>query len=61
VGAVVLSDAARTILGLLGAVPATTDSLVTAGTLPAHTTMAAVAELVESGHAVATPRGVVRA
>jgi DNA processing protein len=56
-----LSEAARNVLTLLGAVPATTDALVTAGTLPAHTTMAAVAELIESGQAVATPGGVVRA
>jgi DNA processing protein len=56
-----LSDAARTVLRLLGAVPATTDALVTAARLPAHTTMTAVAELIQSGHAVATPRGVVRA
>jgi DNA processing protein len=55
-----LSDGARAILRLLGAVPAATDSLIAASRLPAHTTMAAVAELIESGHAVATPRGVVR-
>jgi DNA processing protein len=56
-----LSDRARAILQLLGAVPATTDALVAASRLPAHATMAAVAELTEAGCAVTTPRGVVRA
>jgi DNA processing protein len=56
-----LSDGARAILQLLGAVPATTDALVTASRLPAPVAMAAVAELTEAGCAVTTPRGVVRA
>jgi DNA processing protein len=55
-----LSHEARTILRLLGAVPATTDALVAAARLPVDTTMAAVAELIQSGFAVATRRGVVR-
>lgn len=58
--AVDLSDGASVILRLLGAVPATTDALVAASRLPAHTTMAAVAELIESGRAAATPQGVIR-
>lgn len=58
--AVDLSDGACVILRLLGAVPATTDALVAASRLPAHTTMAAVAELIELGRAAATPRGVIR-
>jgi DNA processing protein len=58
--AIDLSDGARVILRLLGAVPATTDALVAASRLPAHTTMAAVAELIELGRAAATPLGVIR-
>lgn len=55
-----LSSEAAQILGLLGAVPATTDALMSASTLPAHLVMAAVAELVDCGAGVTTPHGVVR-
>lgn len=56
-----LSAAATTVLGLLGAVPATTDVLVAASSLPAPVVMAAVAELVDRGAGVMTAQGVVRA
>ena len=56
-----LSADARLILGLLGAVPATTDELVAASRLPAHAAMVAIGELVEAGCGVTTPSGVVRA
>jgi DNA processing protein len=55
-----LSPSARTVLGLLGPVPASTDALVAAGTLPAPAVMVAVAELVDLGLGAVTANGVVR-
>ena len=55
-----LSANARRLLDLLSAVPTTTDALVAASRLPAYAVMAAIAELIECGVGVATPRGVVR-
>jgi hypothetical protein len=48
------------VLGLLGTVPASTDALVAAGTLPAPAVMVAVAELVDLGLGAVTANGVVR-
>lgn len=56
-----LSAPARTVLDLLGPVPASTDALATASTLPAGVVMVAVAELVERGLGAIAARGVVRA
>jgi DNA processing protein len=55
-----LSPAAAAVSDLIGAVPATTDALVAAGTLPAHAVLAAVAELVDRRVGVMTPHGIVR-
>ena len=55
-----LSPSARTVLDLLGPVPASTDALVAAGTLPAQVVMVAVAELVDLGLGAVTANGVVR-
>ncbi len=55
-----LSADATTLLDLLGAVPASTDALMAASTLPAHAVLAGVAELVDRGAGVMTPHGVVR-
>lgn len=56
-----LSAPARTVLDLLGPVPASTDALAVASTLPAQVVMAAVAELVDRGAGAITANGVVRA
>ena len=56
-----LSATARTVLDLLGPVPASTDALVAASTLPAPVVMVAVAELVDRGVGAITAHGVVRA
>lgn len=56
-----LSPAARTVLDLLGPVPASTDALAAAGTLPTPVAMVAVAELVDLGLGAVTANGVVRA
>jgi DNA processing protein len=55
-----LSPAARTVLDLICAEPASTDALADASTLPAHVVLAAVAELVDRGAGTITPHGVVR-
>lgn len=55
-----LTATARTILELLGAVPADTDALVAATRLAAPEVMAAIGELIAEGCATTTPRGVVR-
>jgi DNA processing protein len=55
-----LTDAARQVLALLGAVPAPPHTLCAATQLPVPTVLAAVAELTGHGLAVGTPRGVVR-
>ncbi|CAN5813758.1 DNA-processing protein DprA [soil metagenome] len=55
-----LSPAAAVLCDLIGAVPATTDALVSASTLPAHAVLAAVAELVDQQVGVMTPHGIVR-
>lgn len=56
-----LSATARTVLDLLGPVPASTDALAAASTLPAPVVMVAVAELVDRGVGAITAHGVVRA
>lgn len=56
-----LSPATRAVLDLLGPVPASTDALASAGTLPAPAVMIAVAELVDLGLGAITAHGVVRA
>lgn len=56
-----LSPTARSVLSLLGAVPAASGALVAATRQPLPAVMAALAELGRHGLAVATPRGVVRA
>jgi hypothetical protein len=56
-----LSAPARTVLDLLGPVPASTDALVAASTLPAPVVMVAVVELVDRGVGAITANGVVRA
>lgn len=56
-----LSPAAAALCDLIGAVPATTDALMSAGRLPAQAVLAAVAELVDQGIGVMTPHGIVRA
>lgn len=55
-----LTDPARRVLALLGAVPAPPHTLCAATQLPIPTVLAAVAELSGHGLAVGTPRGVVR-
>lgn len=55
-----LSAAAAGVLGLLSAVPASTDELVTTSRLPTHAVLAAVAELVDAGWGGLTPHGAVR-
>lgn len=55
-----LSATAEVVYDLIGAVPATTDALVSESRLPAHAVLAAVAELVDRGAGVMTPHGVVR-
>lgn len=55
-----LSASARTVLDLLGPVPASTDALAAASTLPAPVVMAAVVELVERGAGAMTANGVIR-
>ena len=56
-----LSASARTVLDLLGPVPASTDALAAASTLPVPVVMIAVAELVDRGVGAITANGVVRA
>lgn len=55
-----LSPAAAVLCDLVGAVPATTDALASASTLPAYAVLAAVAELVDQRIGVMTPHGIVR-
>ncbi|MBW3606014.1 MAG: DNA-processing protein DprA [Actinobacteria bacterium] len=55
-----LSPSAAVVYDLIGAVPATTDALVSTSRLPAHAVLAAVAELVDRGAGVMTPHGIVR-
>lgn len=55
-----LSDAARSVLPLLGAVPATSDALAAATRRPLPAVLAALTELARCGLAATTPRGVVR-
>ena len=56
-----LSEAARSVLPLLGAVPAASDALAAATRQPLPAVLAALTELARCGLAVTTPRGVVRA
>lgn len=55
-----LSDVARALLDLIGAVPAAPNTLAAAASQPIPSVLAAVAELQARSLVVATPRGVVR-